>query len=516
MTSALGAGITVTQLADGNAANDFFALLSNSTVLSTNSGIVSASTGTDVRDIVKLENGTHVVNTELTSQAISEISTFTGTGTNLATYTVGTPVVTGFPPAGGTSADVHDRVLLNLGGGRLMSVFVADTGTTNNATDGIYAGVYNANTGQFENNQTLLVDNVGDSSAASVQAVALSAGLLADGRVAVSWSDLNGLTGVDVFTRILDARIAPVSLEGSSAADVFVGTSLVGDTISYDASAAGIVIDLANGAINTGDAAGDQLTSFENVTGTGFNDQIFGTSGVNVLSGGVGDDMLAGRDGDDTLTGGSGNDSLHGGAGNDTLDGGNNDDVMTGGDGNDTLLGGSGNDKLQGGAGDDRMDAGTGTNVMSGGDGDDIMLGGDNSDTISGGNGNDTINAGAGSDTINGGGGSNVIDGGTASDTLTYAHILTPPGDIGIYVDLDGSADPIGNMSAFNGEDDVITNVENIVGTDLSDYLAGSSAANTLRGGDGDDFLFGRGGADKLIGGAGKRYVHIPRHHGRQ
>jgi len=70
------------------------------------------------------------------------------------------------------------------------------------------------------------------------------------------------------------------------------------------------------------------VSNFENVIGTNFDDGITGDNGNN---------RLIGNAGKDTLTGGAGNDFLEGGDGNDSL---------TGGIGNDTLIGGLGADKF--------------------------------------------------------------------------------------------------------------------------------------------------------------------------
>ena len=83
-------------------------------------------------------------------------------------------------------------------------------------------------------------------------------------------------------------------------------------------------------------------------------DQIYGTSGKDVLSGNGGDDIIIGRDGNDTLNGGAGNDLLDGGLGDDTLIGGLGSDRLTGGSGADhfqyTTTSDGGSISLQAGA----------------------------------------------------------------------------------------------------------------------------------------------------------------------
>lgn len=52
-------------------------------------------------------------------------------------------------------------------------------------------------------------------------------------------------------------------------------------------------------------------------------------------------------------------------------------------------------------------------------------------------------------------------------------------------------------------ETDVLSSIENVIGSGDDDVITGSSGANILQGGDGDDILRGEGGNDILIGGEG-------------
>ncbi|MBB6253877.1 matrixin family metalloprotease [Nitrospirillum iridis] len=120
------------------------------------------------------------------------------------------------------------------------------------------------------------------------------------------------------------------------------------------------------------------------ITGTLFDDTIYGSSSADNINGGAGNDFIYGNGGADTLTGGAGNDTINafggayidGGDGNDniaeissgafapvTVFGGAGDDIITaladgsradGGDGNDTLQS-NGNALLIGGAGNDTI-----------------------------------------------------------------------------------------------------------------------------------------------------------------
>jgi Ca2+-binding RTX toxin-like protein len=128
--------------------------------------------------------------------------------------------------------------------------------------------------------------------------------VLKDFRFVVAWED-NSQEGTDIDSfsirsRMYDARIAPIDIDGGNASDSFQGSSF-GDTIE----------------------------------GLGGADVIRGGNGSDFIFGGIGIDGLFGDDGNDELDGNDQNDTLDGGAGNDTLDGGTGNDTMKGGIGND-------------------------------------------------------------------------------------------------------------------------------------------------------------------------------------
>ncbi|WP_160381732.1 calcium-binding protein [Pseudooceanicola pacificus] len=144
---------------------------------------------------------------------------------------------------------------------------------------------------------------------------------------------LNGGAGNDILT-------------GGSGGDVLNGGGGI-DRALYNDSAAGLTVNLANAALNTGIAAGDSFIGIENVTGSTFADVLRGDGGANemrglggwdLLNGAAGNDTLFGQDGNDTLEGGAGEDDLAGGAGNDTLAGGVGADSLAGGGGVDTFV----------------------------------------------------------------------------------------------------------------------------------------------------------------------------------
>jgi Ca2+-binding RTX toxin-like protein len=82
-------------------------------------------------------------------------------------------------------------------------------------------------------------------------------------------------------------------------------------TVSYEHAVSGVTVSFAiNSAQNTGGAGTDDLSGFENLTGSAFGDVLTGSSGANVLSGLAGNDTLDGGGGADTLTGGAGLDKF--------------------------------------------------------------------------------------------------------------------------------------------------------------------------------------------------------------
>jgi Ca2+-binding RTX toxin-like protein len=118
------------------------------------------------------------------------------------------------------------------------------------------------------------------------------------------------------------------TLKGGGGADTLDGDG-GNDTASYNGSSGAVFVSLIDDHAAWADAAGDELNSIENVTGSAHDDHLWGDNNVNVLPGMGGQDSLKGFGGADTLLGGNGNDTLNGGAGADRL---------TGGAGGDTFL----------------------------------------------------------------------------------------------------------------------------------------------------------------------------------
>jgi VCBS repeat-containing protein len=116
-------------------------------------------------------------------------------------------------------------------------------------------------------------------------------------------------------------------LIGGEGRDVLNGGDGI-DTVSYEYATSGIAADLGALKGTYGEAIGDKFVSIENLTGSAFDDALYGNRFANVLNGGDGNDYLEGAGDDDTLLGGKGNDILNGGKGVDQLSGGQGADTF--------------------------------------------------------------------------------------------------------------------------------------------------------------------------------------------
>ncbi|WOF72519.1 putative Ig domain-containing protein [Parvibaculaceae bacterium PLY_AMNH_Bact1] len=272
-------------------------------------------------------------------------------------------------------------------------------------------------------------------------------------------------------------------LIGGAGEDVLSGGEGI-DTADYSGAASRVAVDLVGGNTDTGidgavyggsEAVNDSLTQIENVAGSNYADSLAGDDKANVLSGGAGDDWLNGREGNDTLIGGVGADRLLGGEGLDTAD--------------YSASGSSVTVDLQAGIGSGGTAAGdTLVDIES-------VVGSAHADTLTAAdmaNGS-TLLGGAGDDVLISGTGADVLDGGEGSDTVDYSSSVDR-----VIADLDNGQGTYGSA-----DDDVLLNIENVIGTSSNDVLIGSQFANTLDGGSGDDVLRGGVGADALIGGEG-------------
>ncbi|HEX8258432.1 MAG TPA: pre-peptidase C-terminal domain-containing protein, partial [Allosphingosinicella sp.] len=348
------------------------------------------------------------------------------------------------------------------------------------------------------------------------------------------------------------------TLNGGDGADILMGRMdgdvLIGgagaDTASYKLAASGVAVDLTLTSAESVAAGADWMQGVENLTGSGFDDQLTGDRGANVLDGGAGADVLAGGSrndvyvvdqagdrvielaGDDkdqvlssisyalgthveqlTLTGsaaigGRGNDAANAIVGNaaaNLLQAYGGEDVLDGRGGADTMKGGQGNDLYHVDQAGDRV-------VEAAGEGEDTIFSnvsfrlGDHVEILGltgegdiGGTGNALANRLSGND------GDNRLDGGAGADLLA--------GGAGndVYV-VERGTDRVSESAASIG----IDRVESSVSFTLTDGVenltltgnaaiggTGNAAANLLTGNNAANRLDGGGGADRMIGGGG-------------
>jgi len=154
--------------------------------------------------------------------------------------------------------------------------------------------------------------------------------------------------------------------------------------------------------------------------------------------------------------------------------------------------------KIVAGAGNDRVTITDNVAIPA------AVYGGAGNDRLTGGKTPCQIFGEAGHDTISGGAGRDVISGGPDIDTVDYSARIE-----NLKITLDGIAND-GSLSAENGkgeEDNIMADVENVIGGSGNDLIIGSSGRNTLQGRRGDDTLKGMAGDDVLVGGPGADYL---------
>lgn len=294
----------------------------------------------------------------------------------------------------GDAEDIYDDVVLQGGDDTLYGGAGAD------AIYGDYGASYS--TVAVEGGNDLLFGGMGsDSLYGNEGDDTLYGGADADFLVGGAGVDsLFGGSGADTIS----GQTGNDTLNGGAGADNLIGGE-GRDTASYMGAGAGVVADLRDSNVNTGEAAGDFYYELEDLQGSEYGDNLRGTGGNNMLFGEGGNDILNGRFGNDTLNGGAGADTLIGGNSTDTASylGADRSVVADLRDSyintNDAagdvymsvenLLGTGYADNLRG----DWLD-----NHIDGAGGYDLLRGRSGNDTLDGGNGNDTMFGGSGTD----------------------------------------------------------------------------------------------------------------------
>ncbi|PLY07443.1 MAG: hypothetical protein C0625_04505 [Arcobacter sp.] len=295
----------------------------------------------------------------------------------------------------------------------------------------------------------------------------------------------------------IDGGISSDTIEGGLGDDLLIGGTGL-DTVSYEhaksATSQGVNISLEDDVNNPGigSATGidgiDTLYDFENVIGSNYNDTIKGNSSANIINALAEDDFIVGYTGNDTIDGGDGIDTV---------------DFSTANSGEEIDLsinrarGGNGTDRLY------NIENVIGSNYndeITGNDENNVLDGKENDDTIFGGKGNDTLFGGFDNDTLFGGEGDDKLDGGEGEDTANYSYVTTG----GVEVTL---KTPNVSQDTINAGNDLLIDIENLIGTSFNDTLSGDSNANSLVGGAGNDTISTGGisgiGEDYIDGGSG-------------
>lgn len=283
-------------------------------------------------------------------------------------------------------------------------------------------------------------------------------------------------------------------LDGGAGADTMFG-GIGNDSYVVD-DAGDVVIE----ALNEGTDSISASISFtlaqnvENLTLTGAG-AINGSGNElsNTVTGNSADNILSGFDGNDTLAGGGGNDVLLGGAGNDVLNGGAGADSMAGGAGDDNYVIDNVGDQVieLTGEGIDSVSSAISYRLLE--NFENLTLTGSSSLNGTGNALNNTIIGNSGVNLIEGLGGADVLNGGSGIDTLSYASSGS-----GVSVNLQTGA-----TAGGDAQGDVISNFENLTGSEFADVLTGNTAANVIHGHGGNDVIRTGAGNDLLNGGAG-------------
>ncbi len=287
---------------------------------------------------------------------------------------------------------------------------------------------------------------------------------------------LAGMGGSDM----LDGGAGDDALRGGAGADALAGGAGI-DTATYSDSVGGVIVNLTGGTAAGSDAQGDSLSGIENLNGSQFGDELFGSATDNVLSGLGGGDLLFGAGGNDLLIGGAGADRLIGGGGVDTVSYGEGSigvvvDLDTG-------LCSGGNAQ-----GDEASDI-------------DNAIGSQGNDRLTGHGGANLLRGGVGNDILDGGFGADVLDGGSGIDLVTYFGAVA-----GVKVNLQA-----GTGSDGEAQGDGYVSIENVNGGQGGDVLTGHAGGNALNGFEGNDVIAGGAGKDALGGGIGADIFRLRR-----
>jgi Ca2+-binding RTX toxin-like protein len=288
------------------------------------------------------------------------------------------------------------------------------------------------------------------------------------------------------------------------------------DTASYASASGAVTIDLATNTV-TGAAGNDTLVNIEKVIGSSASDTITGSAGNDVIEGGNSNDIINGGLGNDTvsyanatgfrnvnlLTGvNTDNDTLTsieniiGSSAGEALVGDGNDNIIEGGGGNDVLDGGAhgaGGDTASYASATAAVIVSLASGTASGGAGNDTfsnfenITGSSYDDTLTGDGNANRLDGGSGNDLLIGGVGADALVGGAGTDTASYANAVSA-----VAITINGT----GTLGDALG--DVLSSIENLIGSDFNDTLTGDGLANIIDGGLGNNIIDGANGVDTI------------------
>lgn len=190
-------------------------------------------------------------------------------------------------------------------------------------------------------------------------------------------------------------------------------------------------------------------------------------------------------------------DDIYGTSGDDVLEGDGGEDELHSSEGDDIYRGGPAFDELHFDQDPSGVYVNLGDNTATDGWGDtdeiygiEMVRGSMYDDTLIGSNGDDQFRGLAGDD---------IIKGTKGTDTVRYDKDADYAGGAnGVTVDL-----AKGTATDGFGDTDTLFSIENVKGSDYNDKILGSKQDNNIDGYEGGDTIKGRGGDDKLSGSEG-------------
>lgn len=318
--------------------------------------------------------------------------------------------------------------------------------------------------------------------------------LTGTGTINGTGNSLNNVITGNSANNVLNGGAGADTMAGGSGNDTYVVDS-ASDVVTENASAGTDIIQSSVTHTLGNNIEYLTLVGVANINGNGNSGDnvLVGNSGANVLSGGDGNDYLTGGDGDDTLDGGADDDQLQGSGGHDYLSGGTGSDTLIGGDGIDTMVGGGGDDGYvirdigdviieNANEGWDWVESSVSYTLSQ--NVEELMLDYKAGAIDATGNSlNNLLTGNKYSNVLNGGLGDDTMEGGLGDDI----YIVDSVSDV-VFEIVNGGIDTLKSGISYSLGD----NVENLSltgstaidgrGNELSNYLVGNSASNTLYG----------------------------------